>query len=83
MKNPLLNLRAVTIPRVVTAEPSSGEARPFPWMSWMGVSATSSFVIVPCPCPSATVAPVRFVTFTTKVSFASTVVSPFTVTLKV
>jgi hypothetical protein len=43
----------------------------------------SSFSIVPCPCPSETVAPVTFVTLTKKVSSASALVSPFTRTLNV
>ena len=41
---------------------------------------TSSFVIVPCPWPSASVAPTGPLRLTRKVSFGSTVVSPLTTT---
>ena len=51
----------------------------------MGVNGSShglesSFRIVPRPWPSATVAPVTFVTLTKNDSFASMPVSPLTVT---
>ena len=81
MKKPLF-LRPVTMPRVVTEAPTSGELAPGPWMSWMGVSATSSFRIEPCPWVSPALAPVMLVTLTKKVSLASGVTSPLTVTLK-
>jgi hypothetical protein len=58
-----------------------GELAPLPWTSWIGTTVTSSFWMVPVPVPSSTVAPVTFVTLSENVSFGSTVVSPFTVTL--
>jgi len=81
MKNPLLRT-PVTTPRVVTELPTIGDEAPGPWMSWIGVSATSSLVIVPCPWASVAVAPVMFVTLTKNVSLASTTVSPLTSTVK-
>jgi hypothetical protein len=81
MKKPLV-LTPVTMPRVVT-EPESGEEPPGPWMSWIGVTTTSSLLMVPRPWTSPAVAPVMLVTFTKNVWFGSGVVSPLTVTLKV
>ena len=46
-----------------------------------GGVVVSSFVIVPCPWPSARVAPDGLERLTRNVSFGSTVVSPLTVTL--
>ena len=47
------------------------------------VEGASSLRMVPVACPSASVAPVRLVTVTVKVSAASNTVSPITSTLKV
>ena len=75
---------AVTMPVVVTALPTSGEMCAAPWMSWIAVIVTSSLVIVPRPEPSAIAAvPVvltRFDSWTVKVSFGSTTVSPLIAT---
>ena len=73
----------VTTPRVETELPTRGEAAPLPWIEAMAVRVTSSLTIVPVPWASATVTPTTFVTFTKKVSFASTATSPFTVTSNV
>jgi hypothetical protein len=70
------------MPRVVTLAPTIGELAPGPWMSWIGVTVTSSLLIVPVPWPSLTFAPTTLVTLTKKVSLASAEVSPLTVTLK-
>src|SRR5262245_55821066 len=81
MKNPLLRT-PVTMPRVVTLEPTTGDEAPGPWMSWIGVTATSSLTMVPMPWVSPPVAPTTFVTLTKKLSLGSGTVSRLTVTLK-
>ena len=82
MKNPLL-FRPVTMPRVETLLPTIGALAPGPWMSWIGVSVTSSLLIVPRPWLSVTVAPTTPLTLTKKVSLDSVTVSPLTTTVKV
>ena len=88
MKNPLLaavpSKSPTTTPSVVRM-PVSAAVEPLPWMRKMGVNGSShglesSFRIVPWPWPSATVAPVTFVTLTKNDSFASMPVSPLTLT---
>lgn len=76
------DLAPVTMPDVDTTEPARGDVAPPPWIVWIGVRTKSSFVIVPTPCPSATVTfvPTTLVTLTKNVSFGSTFASPFTVT---
>ena len=77
MKKPLL-FSPVTMPRVTTMLPFSGETAPLPWMSWIGVITKSSLRMVPSPCTSPAVAPTTLVILTKKFSSGSTVVSPIT-----
>ena len=65
--------------------PVSAAVEPLPWMRKMGVNGSSHGLSrrsgsFRWPWPSATVAPVTFVTLTKNDSFGSTPVSPLTVT---
>jgi hypothetical protein len=79
MKKPL-NRTPVTMPVVVTTLPTIGDELPGPWMSWTGMTVTSSFAMVPVPVASIGVAPTTFATVRVNVSLGSVVVSPFTST---
>lgn len=70
------------MPCVDTVWPTRGDVRPEPWMLAMETREKSSLTMVPWPWASETVAPVTLVMLTKKVSVASTLVSPLTVTAK-
>ena len=74
------DLSAVTMPRVDTVAPTSGEVAPAPWISWIVVNWTSSLRIVTTPVSSAATAPATLPTTTANASFGSMNVSPTTLT---